>query len=73
MATKYFTKWVEAIPLRKATRRAMANFIKENIIVRFGVPYRIISDNGTPFVNREVRKMLDFYQIKYHWSSPYYP
>ena len=36
----------------------MANFTKENIIVRFGVPHRILSDNGTPFVNRDVRKML---------------
>ena len=51
----------------------MANFIKENIIVRFGVPHKIISDNGTPFVNNDVRKMLEFYQVKHHRSSPYYP
>ena len=73
MATKYFTKWAEAVPLRKATRGVVANFIKENIIVRFGVPHRIISDNGTPFVNSDVRKMLEFYQVKYHRSSTYYP
>ena len=42
----------------------MANFIKENIIVRFRVSHRIISDNDTPLVNRKVRKMLEFYQIK---------
>ena len=65
MATEYFTKWVEAVPLCKATRGVVANFIKKkNIIVRFGVPHRIISDNGTPFVNSEVRKMLEFYQVK---------
>ena len=52
VATEYFTKWAEVVPLRKATRGAVANFIKENIIVRFGVPHRIISDNDTPFVNR---------------------
>ena len=46
MATEYFTKWVEAVPLRKATEGAVANFIKENIIVRFGVPHMIISDNA---------------------------
>ena len=51
----------------------MANFIKENIIVRFGVPHKIISDNGTPFVNSDVRKMLEFYQVKHYHSSPYYP
>ena len=40
VATEYFTKWAEAVPLRKATG-VVANFIKENIIVRFGVPHRI--------------------------------
>ena len=63
MATEYFIKWEKIIPLCKATRRFMTNFINENIITGFGVPYRIISDNGTPFVNGEVRKMLEFYQI----------
>ena len=31
-ATLYFTKWVEAIPLKKATGAAVANFIREHII-----------------------------------------
>ena len=73
VVTKYFTKWVEAIPLCKATRGVVANSIKENIIVQFGVPHKIISDNGTPLVNKEVRKMLEFYQVKHHRSLPYYP
>ncbi|XP_075646558.1 uncharacterized protein LOC142617518 [Castanea sativa] len=37
------------------------------------MPHRIISDNGTPFVNSNVRRMLKFYQVKHHRSSPYYP
>ena len=61
VVTKYFTKWVEAIPLCKATRGVVANSIKENIIVQFGVLHRIISNNGTPFVNKEVRKILELY------------
>ena len=68
---KYFTKWVEAIPLRKIMGDVVANFIKEKIIAKFGVPHRIINNNGTPFVNNKVRKMLEFYQVKHHLSSPY--
>ncbi|XP_021833842.1 uncharacterized protein LOC110773621 [Prunus avium] len=37
-ATEYFTKWVEAIPLRKATGATIANFICEYIVCRFGIP-----------------------------------
>ena len=73
MATEYFTKWTEAIPLCKATCKVVANFIQKNIIVRFGVPYRIISDNGMLFMNKEVRNIPEFYQVKHHQSSPYYP
>ena len=71
VATEYFTKWVEVVPLQKATGGAVANFIKKNIIVRFRVPHRIISDNSKPFVNSDVRKMLEFYQVKHRRSSPY--
>ena len=63
---EYFTKWAEAIPLHKATGEAVVNFIKEKIIARFRVPHRIINDNGTPFVNSEVRKMLEFDQVIHH-------
>ena len=59
MATKYFTKWVEAIPLCKAIGGAVANFIKENIIIKFGVPHRIISDkwqtNCQPWSKKHAR------------------
>ena len=73
MAMEYFTKWAEAVPLWKAIGGVVANFIKENIIVRIRVPHRIINDNGTPFVNNDIRKILEFYQVKHHRSSPYYP
>jgi hypothetical protein len=72
-ATEYFTKWVEAIPLRKAIGAAVANFIREHIITRFGIPHKIISDNGTPFVNKDVREVLEHYRIKHRRSTPYYP
>jgi transposase InsO family protein len=72
VATEYFSKWVEAIPLRKATGAAVANFIREHIITRFGIPHKIISDNGTPFVNKSVREVLEHYRIKHRRSTPYY-
>ena len=30
VATEYFTKWVEAMPLKKATGAAIANFVREH-------------------------------------------
>jgi hypothetical protein len=37
LATDYFTKWVEAIPLKKVTSENMVEFVKEHIIYRFGI------------------------------------
>ena len=62
VATEYFTKWVEVIPLKKATGPAMANFIKEHILCCFGIPYKIVSDNGTPFINKDVRAIIEYYK-----------
>ena len=62
-ATKYFTKWVEAIPLKKANGAAVANFIREHIITRFGIPRRLIRDNGTPFINRDMKNLTEAYHI----------
>ncbi|CAL5441146.1 unnamed protein product [Camellia sinensis] len=73
VATELSTKWVEAILLKNATGPIVANFIKENIICRFGVPNTIISDNGTAFIKKYVKSLLETYQVKHHKSTPYYP
>jgi hypothetical protein len=44
LAMGYFTKWVEAIPLKKVTLENMAEFVKEHIIHRFGIPQTITND-----------------------------
>ena len=70
---EYFTKWVEAIPLKKAIEAAMTNFILEHIIIHFGIPRRLISDNGTPFINKDMKNLTKAYHIKHGRSTPYYP
>ena len=64
-ATECFTKWIEAIPLKKATGIAVANFVRRHIITRFGIPRRLISDNGTPFINKDMKGLTEAYCIKH--------
>ena len=59
--------------MKKATRVAVANFIRELIITGFGIPKRLISDNGTPFINKDMKNLTEAYQIKHGRSTPYYP
>ncbi|XP_028121011.1 uncharacterized protein LOC114318342 [Camellia sinensis] len=71
--TEVSTKWLEVILMRKADKAGAANFIKENIIYRFGISKVMLSDNGAPPVNCHVGRLLDTYQIKHHKSTMYYP
>lgn len=64
---------VEAIPLKKAIRVAISNFIHEHVITWFRIPRRLINDSGTPFVNKDVRSLVEAYHIKHKRSTPYYP
>ena len=47
--TDYFTKWLEAKPTKKTTSKVVCEFLKENILVRFGVPVKLVIDNAAYF------------------------
>jgi hypothetical protein len=68
----YFTKWVEAIPMKLVTSKNVINFIKEHVIHRFGIPQTITTDGGSVFISEEFRKFAADMGIKLIRSSPYY-
>jgi transposase InsO family protein len=72
LAADYFTRWVEAIPLKKVTSENMIEFVKEHIIYRFGIPQTITTDQGAQFVSLEFREFTESMGIKLFNSSPYY-
>jgi ribonuclease HI len=72
LAMDYFTKWVEAIPLKKVTSENMVEFVKEHIIYRFGIPQTITTDQGAQFVSLEFREFAKSMGIKLFNSSPCY-
>jgi hypothetical protein len=70
--TDYFTKWVEAIPMKTVTSKDVLNFIKEHVIHRFGIPQTIMTDGGSVFISEEFKKFTADVGIKLIRSSPYY-
>ena len=72
VATDYFTKWVEVIPLKNVTSKEMIEFVKEHIIYRFGIPQTITTDQGTMFTSDEFVEFATGMGIKLLNSSPYY-
>ena len=54
--TDYFTKWVEAVPMKKVKSEDVIKFVKEHVIHRFGIPQTITTDGGSVFISKEFRK-----------------
>ena len=73
VATELFTKWVEVVAMKNVTSSSVANFLRENIICCFRVTDKIISDNGTLFLNKDVSRLTEWYSISHTTSTPYYP
>ena len=42
----YYTKWVEAEPMNTITLKKALDFVINNIVFRYGLPYKIVFDNG---------------------------
>ncbi|KAK9002759.1 hypothetical protein V6N11_060340 [Hibiscus sabdariffa] len=57
VAIDYFTKWVEAASYASITRATVVRFLKREIICRYGMPERIISDNAKNLNNTAIEGM----------------
>ena len=59
----YVSKWVEAIPARRADHKTVISFVWEFIFARFGVPHVLISDEGSHFIHAHFRSLLKKYRV----------
>lgn len=73
VAIDYFTEWVEVTSCTNVTRQVIARFIKKEIICLYGVPNKIITNNGLNLDNKVMDELCDIFKIKHHNSSPYRP
>ena len=73
VAIEYLTKWAEAIAVKTNTAAHTANFMSENIILKFRCPKILVSDRGTQLLNSLVQEMIDKFLIDHRKTTPYHP
>ena len=61
VATDYYTKWVEAKPLRDNSVASTTKLLYEHIWCRFGCPIELISDQGGHFLNAIIAGLMQHY------------
>ncbi|XP_012855546.1 PREDICTED: uncharacterized protein LOC105974934 [Erythranthe guttata] len=71
MDNRLLFQWAEAVPLREVKKENVADFIRINIIYRYGVPRYMITDNGKPFCNGVIDKLCEKFGFKQRKSSMY--
>ena len=66
------TKWPEIFKCKKPTATTTINVLKD-LFARFGVPEKIVSDNGTQFTGSDFRNFCKSLTIEHVTTSPYHP
>ena len=61
----YFTEWVEAASFASVTKNIVARFIRHNLICQYGIPKRIITDNGTNLNNTMIIELCVQFKIQH--------
>ena len=72
IAIDKFTKWPEVEVVRKVTAQSAVKFLK-GLVCRFGVPNRVITDNGTQFTRRTFMQYILGLGSKVYFASVAHP
>ncbi|XP_060202188.1 uncharacterized protein LOC132630648 [Lycium barbarum] len=73
VAIDYFTKWVEASMYKAVTKKVVADFVRNNIVCRFGIPESIITDNAANLNSDLMRETCEKFKIAHRNSTAYRP
>ncbi len=73
LISDYHSKFPIVEELGKDSSRQHVAKITNRIFSMFGVPHKIVSDNGPQFIGKAYQEMVNQYGISHITSSPYHP
>lgn len=68
-----FSQWTEACPTKPKDAQSVAKFLCREVLIRWGLPDRISSDNGKEFVDKTVKLIFQKLGIKQQLGAVYHP
>nr|ABB46826.1 retrotransposon protein, putative, Ty3-gypsy subclass [Oryza sativa Japonica Group] len=73
VAIQYFSRWIEAEPLKAITSAAVQKFVWKNFVCRFGVPKKFITDNGKQFNSSKFKELCEGLNLEIRFTSVAHP
>ncbi|CEP09032.1 hypothetical protein, partial, partial [Parasitella parasitica] len=70
---EYLTKWVVAVPLKSFETSSIAQVLLYEVILKFGLPARLISDNGTNYISEAMNMICSRLGISRALTSVEHP
>lgn len=67
------TKWVEIFPLKRATAETYARTLIDEVMLRYGISRRIISDNGSQFIGAVMQQVSYCLAFSQSLTPVYHP
>ncbi|KAJ8353674.1 hypothetical protein SKAU_G00212410 [Synaphobranchus kaupii] len=71
-ATDFFTKWVEAIPIKEKTAVATSQALMD-MFYTHGAPEVVLTDQGREFWNKVNQTLFENFGVKHRITSAYHP
>lgn len=73
VAVDYATSWPITRAMPEATGEAIANFLYEEIVMRFGCPHEIVTDRGPNFQSKVLANYIARIKLRHVFTSAYHP
>lgn len=73
IAINYYTRWIKVETFHNCIAPVVTEFLKENIVTRFGMPFFLVCDYGAYFALIFLTQWSLENQVIVNFSSKYYP
>ena len=71
--TNHFTRYAQAIVTSSQTAKCTAQNLWDKFIVHYGLPEKILTDQGRNFESNLLKALCEIAQVKKIWTSGYHP